>query len=336
MINNRFLKFSTLLCLLSISSLAVNKEVLTAKDYSGTQAQDLPADIIVIMAEEASDAYNKLEPIVKKYDSKPADMHYYGFNENFQNINNMEPYISGTHIFFDGLKINEWPDFDGILEKKWGPSGYAYRLDGLNPAVVVAFRGSWSTKDWQTNAQLSGQEVDKILGGTLHKGFYTIANSFIPHLDPVFEKLRITDKDTFYFTGHSLGGAIAQICAGGYISLSTKKQISIKDSLGEEKIIHLTPNQVKSITFSAPMPGDRVLDIDVEKKLGVNNILNFYSSADPVPYLPPFNSPIGKSISWNYWLFHDSWNPHSIAGEKLLRWAWAEFQKDRNSRKWIR
>lgn len=72
---------------------------------------------------------------------------------------------------------------------------------------VIAFRGSDEVQDWIKNFTFFSK---KQLGYSLHSGFLDITSRIFPHIH--FQLSRIRPRPLF-ITGHSLGGAMAVVCA---------------------------------------------------------------------------------------------------------------------------
>jgi triacylglycerol lipase len=154
--------------------------------------------------------------------------------------------------------------------------GWAY-IAQANDIVVLAFRGTQSIKNWHTNFQVRLVHPDgtdpKLL---VHEGFY---NAFIALDDPAvyFQKRTCTYslqrkmqeiKQTtngaipIYITGHSLGGALAQIATAVF---------------GSDQI-------AACYTFGSPRVGNSYFDLWV--KPPSYRVMNY---ADIVPTVPfPF------------------------------------------------
>lgn len=129
--------------------------------------------------------------------------------------------------------------------------------------VVLAFRGTDDVKDWISNLTISVVKVPG--GGKVHQGFAELLDSI---WDPVMKKLekRWAGQQTFWITGHSLGGALA--------TLATKR----------------LPQGWKPFathTFGQPRVG--------EQKFAGNyrfNHFRFVNNDDLVPTLPPRIVPV--------------------------------------------
>jgi len=143
---------------------------------------------------------------------------------------------------------------------------------GIKICVIPGTRDSDDIND-----DLLIEKVDMLIDGAtykVHKGFLS-----------QFEKIWLHVSDCDMFIGHSLGGAIAQICA-----LKSSKPI---------------------ITFGSP----RVGDYNFCK--AIKNHLRITSRGDLIPHIPPwwvgyiFHSGehirIGKSSRpwWKFWIFTD-------------------------------
>ncbi|MDP5215700.1 S8 family serine peptidase [Ruegeria sp. 2205SS24-7] len=75
--------------------------------------------------------------------------------------------------------------------------------------TVIAFRGTDSTADWLGNLQILPRQVDAF-NGSLHAGFLDAYDAVAPIIANAVES---SQGRALWFTGHSLGGALALIAA---------------------------------------------------------------------------------------------------------------------------
>ncbi|MER6378569.1 lipase family protein [Streptomyces sp. NPDC001250] len=143
----------------------------------------------------------------------------------------------------------------------------AYTMAG-DRMVVTAFRGTEPTqiKDW-----LSDTTTPPSPGpggnGYVHYGFAEALRSVYPEVADAIAELR-TDGQSVYFTGHSLGGALAML-AGARMYLEAP---------------HLAADGV--YTYGQPRTCDRLLADAFHKGLG-GCTYRFVNNNDIVPQLPP-------------------------------------------------
>ena len=105
--------------------------------------------------------------------------------------------------------INKW----GLQEFRFfdaddGTQGFAMSNDKI---IVVVFRGTEpdQIEDWVTNLELD--LVDGPLEGKVHRGFYTALNSVWQKIERTIAGLRANKPKSLWFTGHSLGAALATL-----------------------------------------------------------------------------------------------------------------------------
>ncbi|AHV97924.1 lipase family protein [Paenibacillus sp. 7124] len=105
---------------------------------------------------------------------------------------------SVSHIIQAKSINNEWERFGFIIESP--------------QEIIIAFRGTSSTSDWISDIIASQKRFKYIKQDCLtHRGFTDIYSSARDELIAALTRLS-TDK-TLYITGHSLGAALATLCA---------------------------------------------------------------------------------------------------------------------------
>ncbi|WEO99259.1 lipase family protein [Streptomyces sp. FXJ1.172] len=143
----------------------------------------------------------------------------------------------------------------------------AYTMAG-DRMIVTAFRGTEPTriKDWLTDAT-----TPPVAGpggsGHVHHGFAEALRSVYEDVAAALEGLR-TNGQTLYFTGHSLGGALAML-AGARMYLEHP---------------HLAADGI--YTFGQPRTCDAALAEAFHQGLG-GRTYRFVNNNDIVPQLPP-------------------------------------------------
>ncbi|MEU9405734.1 lipase family protein [Streptomyces sp. NPDC048281] len=143
----------------------------------------------------------------------------------------------------------------------------AYTMAGPH-MVVTAFRGTEPVqiKDWLTDASTPPAPGPAGIG-YVHYGFAEALASILPTVRAAVQELR-SDGQRVYFTGHSLGGALAMLAAA-------------RIALEEPK---LAADGV--YTFGQPRTCDRLLAAACNKGLK-DRVFRFVNNNDIVPTLPP-------------------------------------------------
>lgn len=124
--------------------------------------------------------------------------------------------------------------------------------------------GTRKLNDWLVNINVGHTPA---FGGHLHSGFLSRAQSI-----PLDEILELANGKPIYFVGHSLGGAIAQICA-----LLCCDKVSVANNM----------KQIYSISFGGPYIGTKGIKQFIASKSGTicleNNFLTIVNEEDCVP-----------------------------------------------------
>jgi triacylglycerol lipase len=180
----------------------------------------------------------------------------------------------------------------GLETLAWHSSGGTQALVASNAeTIIIAFRGTEPTDFNDIAADLKAAQIDW-LGGKVHTGF-------LGAIDEV-DKLVIgsvaeqrNNEQTVWVTGHSLGGALAVLCA---------------TDLKENDI------DVNGVyTFGQPRLGNHVFCELYNKMLGTKTF-RFANVDDIVPDLPPKSLKLGDAeLS-----YHDVGTPIWVTGDSEL------------------
>ena len=165
-------------------------------------------------------------------------------------ISYLQPHAVEVYIPRLGLSLEHFADRDGA-------QAYVF---GSESDIVVACRGT-EPNDWNdVKADVNAFMVLAETVGRVHRGFKREVDDLWPQL----ERLIATDKRTLWFTGHSLGGAMATICAGRCF------------------LAHIPAMPKAVYTFGAPRVGTKryINNVEVDLTRWVNN-------NDIVPRVPP-------------------------------------------------
>ena len=194
----------------------------------------------------------------------------------FQIVRRMEVDICNREwerFFFDGQTgLSE-----GVF-RNVGSVSFLSQSGRGHPVIVISYHGSKWIEDWLTDLTFvpaPASELADNIEGHIHKGFLKTTISSFPHLLKKLENLpqdALTDSE-IYFTGHSLGGALAALSA-------------LKLGLYYQEVLK-KPNQIKVLTFSAPHVGCETFEQRYYNFVRKENIINFRFGVDIVPRLTP-------------------------------------------------
>lgn len=205
--------------------------------------------------------------------------------------------IERLQLTWDSNSIADWPASETLAEiseiayqppfeaeKRFHALGFpkvmpvvqgsmiGYVVSGENVTVVV-FRGTDfnEVSDWLANLGRSAIDTPH---GAAHKGFYNAYQSMKSQVGAILDE---RDTTHLWVTGHSLGGAIALVCAYDLVE-SDKRQL---DGL---------------ITFGQPMVARQELANYLDTLL-VGRYARFVNRDDVVPKVPPSHAACG-SLVW--------------------------------------
>ncbi len=104
--------------------------------------------------------------------------------------------------------IDEWKFNDFKFFDAHGTQAFVMSNNNI---IVVSFRGTEPSKieDWLTDIDFNF--VDGPLEGRVHDGFYTALNNVWQKLERTISLFRANQPKSLWFTGHSLGAAVAAL-----------------------------------------------------------------------------------------------------------------------------
>lgn len=132
--------------------------------------------------------------------------------------------------------------------------------------AFIVLRGSRILGDWLTN--LNGLTSRSSAGHTVHDGFNQSFASFRPQLDDFIAGFAQQNIATVHCIGHSLGGALANLCAE-HLKLVTRKEIYL-------------------YSFGSPRVGLSMFADELSKSLSPQRVFRMYHRTDIVPCIPPW------------------------------------------------
>ncbi|GAX78569.1 hypothetical protein CEUSTIGMA_g6009.t1 [Chlamydomonas eustigma] len=164
---------------------------------------------------------------------------------------------------------------DVVFDLKWDLIGYVGYWPERN-AIVVAFRGSdshsWTNwienlRTWREDGMWPLPDAPNV---KVHAGFYNLwsKSDMASNITAAIQSVLVQHPDaSLYVTGHSMGAALAQICA-----------VDSKIKLGVA--------QVHSFTFGSPRVGNAAFHVFYEGLMAES--WRFTHNRDVVPSLPPW------------------------------------------------
>jgi triacylglycerol lipase len=173
--------------------------------------------------------------------------------------------------------------FDKVMPVVKG-SMIGYVVSGENVSVVV-FRGTdfEEVSDWLANLERSSIDTEH---GPVHKGFYNAYQSMKQQVDAILAE---RDATHMWITGHSLGGALALMCAYDLMQVEQRKLNGV-------------------MTYGQPFVAHEEFAAHINSIL-VHRYARFVNGADLVARVPPSHVPCG-SLVW----FTDSGLRRSFIG----------------------
>lgn len=107
-----------------------------------------------------------------------------------------------------------------------------------NKKIIVSFRGTEpdALKDWRTDARIKKviwQQGNRL--GEVHRGFYKALASVWPQVEAQIIQLR-NNNQSIWFTGHSLGGALATLAVATVLFQSSINGFSGLYTYGQPRI----------------------------------------------------------------------------------------------------
>ena len=130
----------------------------------------------------------------------------------------------------------------------------------LNKDVFITFRGTTTIEDWKHNIDVKTVNLFKDL--KVHKGFY---EQYMSVRGRIYSFIPNILNNNIYISGHSLGGALAYVCAVDIHSTSKNKNIKV-------------------FTIGSPRPGNNVF-VDYFNK-NIKESIRYKNKGDLITKLP--------------------------------------------------
>lgn len=264
-----------------------------------------------VQAAEALEPYAYLEPkflldenqtdLYPLYDTELADFFHLAASEAYDIEETGSDYGTGLHPVFGNVQLFSVDDYSIKLYKYEGnntlhgqlrltanflTAAKSFDINGEEKNVVlVSFRGTAEPTDWMIDALIADNDGFHLgFSGCADLAYDTLMNYAYPALGgesfaSVLEKAK--DPTSGYYilvTGHSLGGAVANIFTSKYLNEATQN-----------------PLNTLCYTFAAP----KVCSNSTAQQYDSSNIINIKNSTDIVPnvgYLLTSGTVPGHSI----------------------------------------
>ncbi len=180
---------------------------------------------------------------------------------------------------------------DNLLAAKTGgppgfkiSTGFGFVLLGkstsLKGQAFIIFRGTQTLADWLTNGNIDTSRSDS--GHLVHDGFHRAFNSMKPRINDFMKVIQQPRHGihTIHCIGHSLGGALATLCANW---LDTKKSTYL-------------------YTFGSPRVGLESFAENITGKLSSKRMHRVFHKTDPVPKFLPWPYAHVPSTGTDYYM----------------------------------
>ena len=212
-----------------------------------------------------------------------------------------------AHVIFRGTTFETWSDVVADLE--------------IMSVTYEPGSNKWGSSRWDAVSSLLRPWLPR-----MHRGFAARANSYFAAILVAFDKLFDDDPsqiERIVFSGHSLGGAVAQataFCLKGWLekvySLQGEETLNVPSGVGMSRGLEFKRNSthkdelyimndspkklvnkhvsIEVYTFSAPKLGTWHMKMEYEKKLPSS--FNHVYGLDLVPLVPPWEHSVGWQL----------------------------------------
>ncbi|ANQ49862.1 lipase family protein [Flammeovirga sp. MY04] len=185
-----------------------------------------------------------------------------------------------------------------IKDDKIGTQIVTYKLlKKKEDHIIITFRGSLELKDWWTNSKFNltkiRDEVGNKLKGKVHNGFHQILQSLWPLLSDYLAKY---PHARLWFTGHSLGGALAVLSAYKLCDTYMIKGIYTfgQPRIGNTKFMHHYNSMLFDKTFRVVHDKDIVVRIPTQSMS--------YSHVGDLIFIKGKGKVLKGNEKWSYWV----------------------------------
>ncbi len=238
------------LAAIAIIVVLIKLSVCTIDGEKTVDVPDSPIDLITPESDSKLDVFRSDWDILGRFEQWPALL---PLAEMSNTAYDLEPDVSVEfrRLGFDTTAIVNSPLHSQV----------AYIACG-GDVMVVVFRGTDETEDWFSNINIYRRGMDE---GDIHSGF---SGAYSMLRSEVQQQIADHSPKHLWITGHSLGGAMALVCAYDLLCYGDQ-DIEIEGV----------------ITFGQPKIGDKRLTDYLQEKIG-NRYVHFVNELDAVPRMP--------------------------------------------------
>ena len=218
-----------------------------------------------------------MDPVLNLLKEQPRENWQWDFQPDANGLNKINALALGnaallTYSNQAGVQrfLQQWRFSAVELLRGFHTQGFVARQDDT---LIVAFRGTEpiNADDWLSDVNYHQRPLLPTVPGLVHGGFARAMEEVLQPLGAAVEKLSQGRVPRLFVTGHSLGGALAILCAAVLQ-------------------FHWSREVTAVYTYGQPRVGDATFSDAFDGKLGTVTF-RYVNDRDIVPHLPPVRLP---------------------------------------------